>query len=65
MKTLSLTIEIIWPMLMFLKSMSNFKVKVMRSKLKYKSKGLVTRNIHMKNESPITYHSKDIAYVKV
>jgi 3-deoxy-D-manno-octulosonic acid (KDO) 8-phosphate synthase len=39
-------------MLKFLKSGSNFKVKV-------------TRNIHMEYESPITYHSKDMANVKV
>jgi hypothetical protein len=28
-------------------------------------KGLVTRNMHMKYKSPITYHSKDMAKVKV
>jgi hypothetical protein len=33
MKALSLAIEKIWPMLKFLKSGSNFKVKVPRSKI--------------------------------
>jgi hypothetical protein len=28
-------------------------------------KGLVTRNMHMKYKSPITYHSKDMANVNV
>jgi hypothetical protein len=32
MKSLSLAIQKIWPILMFLKSGSNFKVKVTRSK---------------------------------
>ena len=31
----------------------------------YQYKGLVTRNMNLKYESPITYHSKDIANVKV
>ena len=52
-------------MLKFLKSRSNFKVKVRRSKLGYQEKGLVIRYTHMKYESPITYHSKDRANVKV
>jgi hypothetical protein len=33
--------------------------------LRLKYKGLVTRNMHMKYESPITYHSKYMAKVKV
>jgi hypothetical protein len=31
----------------------------------YQYKSLVTRNMHMKYENPITYHSKDMANVKV
>ena len=50
---------------MFLKSASNFKVKVTRSKIMVPMKGLVIRNKHMKHQSPITYHSKDMANVKV
>jgi hypothetical protein len=57
MKALSLTIQKIWPMLKFLKSRSNVKVKVTRSKI------LVP--IDMKYESRITYHSKDMTNVKV
>jgi hypothetical protein len=59
MKALSLASQKIWPMLKFLKSGSNFKVT--------RSKSLVPieRNTHMKYESPITYHSKDMANVKV
>jgi hypothetical protein len=34
-------------------------------KLWYQYKGLVIRNTHMKCECPITYHSKDMAKVKV
>jgi hypothetical protein len=30
----------------------------------YQQKGLVIRNTHMKYESPITYHSKDMANVE-
>jgi hypothetical protein len=33
--------------------------------LQLKYKGLVTSNIHMKYKSHITYHSKDMAKVKV
>jgi hypothetical protein len=47
-------------MLKFLKSGSNFKVKVTMSK----QKGLVIRNIHMKYEIPITCQSKDMVNVK-
>jgi hypothetical protein len=50
----------IWPKLKFLKSGSNFKVKVETSKITV----LVIRNTHMKYKSPITCHSKDMANVK-
>jgi hypothetical protein len=43
-------------------------VKTPRSRfqnLRLQYKGLVTSNIHMKYKSPITYHSKDMAKVKV
>jgi hypothetical protein len=33
--------------------------------LQLQYKGLVTRNMHMKYKSHITYHSKDMANVKV
>jgi hypothetical protein len=33
-------------------------------KLRYKEKGCVARNPHVKYESPITNHSKDISNVK-
>jgi hypothetical protein len=33
--------------------------------VKKKKKGFVIRNAHMKYECPITYHSKDMANVKV
>ena len=33
--------------------------------LRLQYKGLVTSNMHMKYKSPITYHSKDMAKVKV
>jgi hypothetical protein len=49
-------------MLEFLKSRS--KVKVKGSKSRYQ-KCLITRNTHVKYESPIIYHSKDMANVKV
>ena len=48
-----------------MKSRSNFKVKVTRSKSRSQLKGLITRNIHVKYESPTTYGSRDIAKVKV
>jgi hypothetical protein len=59
MKVLLLTIQKIWPTLKFLKSKSNFKVK--RSKILV----LIQRNTHVKYTSPITYHSKDMANVKI
>jgi hypothetical protein len=61
MKALSITNQKIWPMLKYLKSRSNFKVKVCQTegqKLRYmyQLKGLVTRDTDMKYEkSPITY----------
>jgi hypothetical protein len=62
MKSLSLTIQNIWPMLKFLKSGSNFKVKVRRSKILVP----IERSYHKEHtyESPITCHSKDMANVK-
>jgi hypothetical protein len=61
MKSLSPAIQKIWPMLKVLKSGSNFKVT--------RSKILVTieRSCHKEHtyEIPITYHSKDMANVKV
>jgi hypothetical protein len=64
MKSPSLTIQRIWTMLKFLK----IKLKVGQTsksrsggkKLWYQLKCLVQRNTHMKYESPITYHSKDM-----
>jgi hypothetical protein len=50
MKPLSLAIQKIWPMLEFLKSKSNIKVKVTRSKILVPIKGLVIRITHMKYE---------------
>jgi hypothetical protein len=35
------------------------------SKLWYQYKGLIIRNTHMKYESPVTFHSKDMTNVKV
>jgi hypothetical protein len=63
MKALSLTIQNIWPMLKFLKSGSNIKVKVIRSKMLVP----IERSCHKEHtyEIPITYHSKDMARVKV
>jgi hypothetical protein len=63
MKALSLAIQKIWPMLKFLKSGSNFKVKI--QEIWYQKKGLAIRNTHMKYESSITCHSKDMANVVV
>jgi hypothetical protein len=65
MKALSLTIQNIWPKLKFLKSGSDCKVKVTRSKNLVPIEGLVIRNTHMKYESPLTYHSKDMANIRV
>jgi hypothetical protein len=47
-------------MLEFLKSRSNFKVR--KSKIMVPNK---IKNTYTKYESPITYHSKDKANVKV
>ena len=63
MKVPSLAIQKLGPMLKFLKSRSNFKVK--RSKIWYPQKGLVKRNKHVIYQSPSTYHSKVIAKDKV
>jgi hypothetical protein len=63
MKSLSLTIQKIWPMLKFFESGSNFKVKVTRSKVMI----LIESSCHKEHtyEIPITYHSKDMTNVKV
>jgi hypothetical protein len=63
MKALSLAIQKIWPMLKFLKSGSNFKVKVTKSKILVQ----IERSCHKEHtyEIPITCHSKDMANVKV
>jgi hypothetical protein len=45
-------------MLKVLKSGSNFKVKITQY-------GLAIRKTHMKYDSNVTYHSKDMANVKV
>jgi hypothetical protein len=50
--------------------MANIKVfekwvKLQGQKFCYQQKGLVIRNTHMKYESPITCHLKDMANVKV
>ena len=65
MKALSLVVRKLWQRLKFFKSRSNFKVKVTRSKLWYRVKGLVTRNMHVQYESPITCGKKVLAKVKV
>ena len=55
MKAIILTVKKLWPRLKFLKSMSNFKVKVIRQKkIWYVVKCLVTTNTHVKYESPVS-----------
>ena len=44
---------------------SEYKVKVIRSKLWYGVKDLVTRNTHVKYESPISQGSQFMTKVKV
>jgi uncharacterized protein YcfL len=51
MKAISLAIQKIWPMLKFLKSESNFKVKVQGQKFWYQQKGLAIRNTHVNYEA--------------
>ena len=53
------------PNVKVLKSRSQVKVKVTRSKIWYQWKGLVTRNTRVKYESPITYNSKVMVKVTV
>ena len=65
MKAISLLVRKLWPRLKFFKSRSNFKVKVMRSKIMYHVQGLITRNTHVQYESPITSGKKVIAKVNV
>jgi hypothetical protein len=65
-KKFSIAIQKIWPMLKFLKSGSNFKVKVTRSKILVPRERSCHRNIHLKYIlSTIICHSKDMANVKV
>jgi hypothetical protein len=59
MKSLSLAIQKIWPMLKFLNSGSNFKVKVLMVPLECSCHKEYTYEI------PITYHLKDMANIKV
>jgi hypothetical protein len=63
MKALSLTIQKIWAVIKFYKCRSNFKVKVRRSKIMVP----IERSCHKEHiyEIPITFHSKDMANVKV
>jgi hypothetical protein len=63
MKAISLAIQKIWPMLKFLKSGSNFNVKVTRSK----NLVPIESSCHKEHtyEIPITYHLKDMTNVKV
>jgi hypothetical protein len=63
MKAISLTIQKIEPMLNFLKSGSNFNVKVTRSKVIIP----IQRSCHKEHayEIPITYHSKDMTNVEI
>ena len=65
LKALSLLVRKLWPRLKFFKSRSNFKVKAIRSQIMVPQKGLVTRNTHVKYESPITSGKKVMAKVKV
>jgi hypothetical protein len=63
MKAVSPTIQKIWSMFKFLKSGSNIKVKVTMSKIMVP----IERSCHKEHtyEIPITYHSEDMANVKV
>ena len=62
-KALAYTIQKLWPRLKFSISRSNQCHKV--KKICYPWKSLVTRNYHLKYQSPCTYHSKVIAKGKV
>ena len=65
MKVLSLIVYKLWQRLMFLKSRSNCKVNVTRSKLWYDVKGLVTRNTHVKYERFVSHGSFVMTKVKI
>ena len=54
-----------WPRLRFLKSRTNFRVKVTRSKVMVSVKGLITRNAHVKYESPTSLGKEAMSQVKV
>jgi hypothetical protein len=64
MKALSLNIQNIWPMLKFLKSGSNSKVNVTRSKILVPIERSCD-NMDKEHTYEITCHSKDMANVKV
>jgi hypothetical protein len=59
MKAILLTIQKIWPILKFLKSRSNIKVKVSRSKIMVP----IERSCHKEHIYEISYHSKDMVNV--
>ena len=63
-KALSVTVTKLWLRLKFSKCRSKVTVKV-KVKIWYWWKGLVTRNTHVKYESPISYGSKVMIKVKV
>ena len=65
MKTLSLVVRKLWPRLKFIKSRSNFKVKVTRSKIMVPSERSCHKNTHVQYGSPITSSKKVMAKVKV
>ena len=65
MKALPFLVRKRRPRLKIFKSRSNFKVNVNRSKFWYPCKGLVTRNVHMKYESPTSSGKEAMAKVKV
>ena len=60
-KTVSLMVRKLWPRLKSFKRRSRSR----RQKLWYHVKGLVTRNMHVLNESSISYVTKVMAKVKV
>ena len=65
MKTLALTVQKLLARLKFSKSKSNSKVKLTGSKMLIYTVGLITRNTHVKYQSPSTHGWKVISKVKV
>jgi hypothetical protein len=63
-KVLVPTIQKTKPRLKYSISRSITRDRVTKSMFSYPWKGLLTRNTHVKCQSPSTYHSKDIAKVK-